>query len=176
MARTDGPKARSPSPSAPGPLAPHPQRPAPAALRRALRGKRPRLPPPPRGRPGPLPASPPVTCGHGPSHIPAGSGEPRGDGGGGGRSGRREGPVPVRSSAMRGRDRQRQRKAKRCPGPVRPLRSAVPAAAAGRGAARPRAPPAAGTLLFPQPRLPRAGRIALTAPGLAPGTPALQPG
>lgn len=85
-------QARTPRPAPPGPLAPHPQSPAPRAPGRALRGE---------GAPPP-PASPAGTCGHGPSHIPAGSGEPRGDGGTGGRSGRREGPEPVRSSAMRG--------------------------------------------------------------------------
>lgn len=155
-ARTARLKARSPAP--PGPLAPHPQRPAPRALRRALRGEAAPPPPAPRGAgQAPSPPLPAGTCGHGPSHIPAGSGEPRGDGGGGGRSGRREGPVPVRSSAMRGRDETgregpaaaAQGEARRCPGPVRPLRSAVPAAAAGRGEARPRAPPAAGHIPLP---------------------------
>lgn len=136
------PAARSPPTTA---SPPHP------ALRGAVRARRrprPSASPPPAGPP-PLPfpsrlpalTAPHIPAGRGPAA--AARGQRGGEGGGGGRSGRWEGPVPARSTAMRGEEKgmgtgtgSGARRAtaaggegRRRPGPDRPLR-------AGSGSAR----------------------------------------
>lgn len=157
------PKHRFPTMETP-PLGPEPAPPArslsPRALRRALRGEAAPPPPAPAGPAGPPPASPRRYLRSRPgSHARRerrakrrrGRGRPEWAAGG-------AGARPLQRHEGTGQDGAGGTGSARrggVPGPSAP--SAVPAAAAGRGAARPEPRPPRVTLPFPQHRPPRAG-------------------